>query len=126
MPDIDHTYGEDLSVSANGDLLVADSVDLSEQRILRRLLTNLQDYIWQPDYGAGLPQKVGDPFDVSTINAIIVGQMYLEDTVARNPSPQITVESFANGMFVSILYTEQDSGQDVTLGFPLTQQGLNG
>jgi hypothetical protein len=126
MPDIDHTFGGDLSISANGDLLTADSVVLSEERVLRRLLTNPGDYIWQPNYGAGLPQKVGDPFDLSTINAIVTGQMFLEATVARDPQPDIEVDSFPNGMFVDIEYTEQDSGLSVTLSFPVGQQGLNG
>jgi hypothetical protein len=126
MPDLDHTYGSDLSISANGDLLTADSIALSEERVLRRLLTNLQDYIWQPDYGAGLPEKVGDPFDVSTINAIIVGQMFLEQSVARDPAPVITVQSFPNGMFANIAYTEQDSGFPVVLNLPIPQQGANG
>src|ERR1700760_4816673 len=125
MPDIDHTFGGDLSISANGDLLTADTVELSEQRVLRRLLTNLGDYIWQGDYGAGLPEKVGDPFDVSTINAIIVGQMFLEDSVARNPPPVIDVSSFPNGMFVDIAYDEKDPQHPAVLSFPVPQ-GANG
>ena len=75
MPDVYHVFGSDLVVSANGDLLTADTVNLSQQRVLRRLLTNPNDYIWQPTYGAGLPQKVGDPFDVATIDSIITAQM---------------------------------------------------
>lgn len=126
MPDLAHEFGNDLQISANGDLATADSVTLSQQRVIRRLLTNAQDYIWQPDYGAGLPQKVGDPFDVSTIKAIVTGQMYLEASVARDPIPVIDVQSFPNGMFVKINYTEQDSGFPAILNFPVTQQGLNG
>jgi hypothetical protein len=126
MPDLDHTFSGDLSISANGDLATADSVALSEERVLRRLLTNPGDYIWQPKYGAGLPQKIGDPFDVSTINAIITGQMFLEATVSRDPQPTINVQSFPNGMFVDIEYTEQDSGFDATLSFPVSSQGNNG
>lgn len=126
MPCLSHIYGEDLVVSANGDLLTADSVELSQQRILRRLYTNQQDYIWQPTYGAGLPQKIGSPFDVSTIEAIVTSQMYLEASVVRDPPPVVDVELFPNGMFVNITYTEADSGDPAVLSFPVTATGSNG
>lgn len=126
MPDLSHVFGEDLVISANGDLLTSDSVELSQQRVLRRLLTNLQDYIWNATYGAGLPQKIGDPFDVATISAIVTGQMNLEESVVRDPPPQIEVDSFPNGMFVKITYTEADSGQPAVLNFPVTNPGTNG
>jgi hypothetical protein len=121
MPDIAHVYGGDLAVSANGDLLLTDSVDLSNQRILRRLLTNPGDYIWHPEYGAGLPKMIGMPIDVDSVKAIIVSQIFLEATVQRSPQPIITVQSFPNGMFVQITYTEADSGQTVTLSFDVNQ-----
>jgi hypothetical protein len=126
MPDLAHTFGSDLVVSANGDLLTADSVVLSEQRVLRRLLTNPQDYIWQPNYGAGMPQKIGLPFDVATIEAIVAAQMCLEESVVRSPPPEIDVASFPNGMFVDISYTEADSSLPAVLNFQVSPQGLNG
>lgn len=104
-------------VSANGDLLLVDSVDLSNQRILRRLLTNPGDYIWHPDYGAGLPAMIGMPVDVDTVKAIITAQIFLEATVMRTPPPVITVQPFPNGIFVEIDYTETDSGLRTTLSF---------
>ena len=126
MPDISHQFGSDLVVSANGDLLTADSVNLSEQRVLRRLLTNPKDYIWQPTYGAGMPQRIGLPFDVETIEAIVSPQMCLEESVVRSPPPEVDVASFPNGMFVDISYTEADSGLPAVLNFPVSPQGLNG
>jgi hypothetical protein len=126
MPDVFHQFGSDLVISANGDLLTADSVQLSEQRVLRRLLTNPQDYIWQPNYGAGLPRKIGDPFDVATIEAIVSGQMCLEESVVRSPPPDVEVASFPNGMFVDIAYTEADSGLPAVLNFPVTSTNTNG
>jgi hypothetical protein len=126
MPDIFHVWGSDVVASANGDLLTADSVNLSQQMVLRRLLTNPGDYIWQPQYGAGLPRKIGDPFDVSTINAIVVGQMYLEASVVRDPPPEIDVAAFPNGMFIDIAYTEADSGLPAVLSFPVTPTDTNG
>jgi hypothetical protein len=122
-PDVAHTYSEDLVVSANGDLLTVSSVAESEQRVLRRLFTNPGDYIWQPGYGAGLPAKIGDPFDVATIESIVQSQMFLEESVVRTPPPDIEVASFPNGMSVDISYVEADSGDDVTLSFPVTANG---
>lgn len=121
MPDIAHYFGADLSASANGDLLTADSVLLSQQNVLRRLLTNPGDYIWHPDYGAGLPAMIGKPIDVPTVTAIIQGQMFLEDSVVRSPAPVITVTPIANGMFVSIKYTEADSQQTASLQFSVNK-----
>lgn len=126
MPCLHHVFGQDLVVSANGDLLTAESVPLSEQRVLRRLLTNPLDYIWQPGYGAGLAQKIGDPFDVTTIKGIVVSQMFLEESVVRTPPPEVDVASFPNGMAIDIVFTESDSREQGTLSFPVGQVGLNG
>jgi hypothetical protein len=117
MPDIAHIWGGDLQVSANGDLLLVDSINESNQRILHRLLTNPGDYIWHPEYGAGLPKMIGLPIDVESLKAIVTSQIFLEATVLRDPPPDITVSSFPNGMYVSIKYTEADSGLPTTLSF---------
>jgi hypothetical protein len=121
-----HQFGSDLLPSANGDLLTVDSVLESQQRVIRRLMTNAGDYIWQPTYGAGLPAKIGDPFDVATIESIVQSQMYLEDSVVRTPPPDVEVASFPNGMYVDISYTEADSNQDASLSFPVTPASNNG
>jgi hypothetical protein len=126
MSDAYHNYNQDLVASANGDLLTANSLLESEQRVLGRLMTNPADYIWQPTYGAGLPAKIGDPFDVATIESIVQSQMYLEDSVVRTPAPDVEVASFPNGMYVDISYTEADSNQDAVLSFPVTPVGSDG
>ena len=71
MTDAFHYFGSDLSLSATGDLLTADGLDESQQRVLRRLLTNQQDYLWQPTYGAGLPSYIGLPLDQAALSALI-------------------------------------------------------
>jgi hypothetical protein len=123
MSELFHQFGSDLVASANGDLLTVDSLLESEQRVLRRLMTNAGDYIWQPNYGASLPAKIGDPFDVATIESIVQSQMFLEDSVVRTPPPDVEVASFPNGMYVDISYTEADSDQDAALSFPVTPVG---
>jgi hypothetical protein len=126
MSDAWHQYNGDLLASANGDLLTVDSLLESEQRVLRRLMTNPTDYIWHPEYGAGLPAKIGDPFDVATIESIVQSQMFLEDSVVRTPPPDVEVASFPNGMYVDISYTEADSDQDAVVSFPVTPVGSDG
>ncbi|MGN6536402.1 MAG: hypothetical protein ACTHKQ_11825, partial [Mesorhizobium sp.] len=78
MPDLDQLWGEDLSVSASGDIATVDGDSLTTQRILRRLMTSPGDYIWNPTYGAGLPQRIGSPDNVLLISSIIRSQIALE------------------------------------------------
>jgi hypothetical protein len=110
----------DFIVSASGGLLMADGVDLSNQRIVRRLCTAVQGYIWHLDYGAGLPQRIGRPGDVTRIAAIVRAQIALEATVAASPSPTISVDEDPNdlgGFYITINYTEAATGEPVTLSF---------
>lgn len=70
MPTLYLDQGEDFALSSSGGLKLADGWEEIRQRILRRLHTNPQsvlddrslvaaDYYFHPDYGAGLPRKVG-------------------------------------------------------------------
>jgi hypothetical protein len=120
MADIGHFFSGDLQLGATGDLLVVDSVLESQQRILRRLLTNPQDYIWHPDYGAGLPGKIGLPLDESALDSLIRSQMFLEESVVQNPAPQVITSLIPNGIDVQIQYVEADSSQPTTLSFDVT------
>jgi hypothetical protein len=120
MADAGHYFSGDLQVSATGDLLVADSVLESQQRILRRLLTNATDYLWQPDYGAGLPATIGEPLDEAAMDTLIRSQMYREESVSQNPAPQIITTPIPNGIYVQIQYVEIDSGKPATLSFDVT------
>ena len=121
MPDLFHYFSGDLAASANGDLLTADSITLSQQSVLRRLLTNPGDYIWHPEYGAGLPKMIGQTIDVPTVQGIVRAQMFLEASVVRTPAPVINVTPIAGGMFLSIQYIEADSQQTATLAFNVTK-----
>ncbi len=120
MPDLDHTIGSDLSLSASGDLLTADGLVLSQERVLRRLLTNPDDYLWHPEYGGGLPGKVGQTADVPAITAVIRSQMALEATVQQNPIPEVDVTMIASGIAANIQYIETDSGLSSLLSFDVS------
>jgi phage baseplate assembly protein W len=121
MTDAAHYFTNDLTLSATGGLHVADSVLLSQQRILRRLMTNPGDYIWEPAYGAGLPQYIGSKLDIVAMTALIRSQMYMEASVQQQPEPQITVTPIQNGIFVNIKYVEVDSGLPAVLSFDVTE-----
>jgi hypothetical protein len=120
MNDAFLTWGSDLQVNATGDIALASDLDLSQQRILRRLLTNLQDYIWQPDYGAGLGGFVGQPASGPIIEATIRNQMLLESTVLRAPPPTVSVLVQPNSqVFADIAYVESTSSNLQYLSFAL-------
>ncbi len=121
MADVGHYFSGDLGLSATGDLQAVDSVLESQQRILRRLMTNPGDYIWEPNYGAGLPQYIGRKLDLDAMTALIKSQMYLEESVQQQPEPQITVTPIPNGIFVQIWYIEIDSGRQAALSFDVTE-----
>ena len=120
MADAGHFFSGDLQLGATGDLLAVDSVLESQQRVLRRLLTNQQDYIWEPGYGAGLPAQIGMPLNEAELDALIRSQMFLEDSVVQNPAPQIVTSQIPNGIDVQIQYVEADSSQPATLSFNVT------
>ena len=117
MNDIYQYFGTDLTPSATGDLQPVASTTRGQQRILRRLLTNPGDYIWHPDYGAGLPSYVGSVIDVRQMNSLIRGQILLEDSVAKTPEPVIDVQAIQGGMTVSIQYNDANSNTPQTLSF---------
>lgn len=121
LTDLDHYIGSDLSVSGTGDLQGATDTLRGQQRILRRLLTNPGEYIFHPDYGAGLPRYVGQIADTSQIRALVRGQVLIEEAVARSPAPEIDVTAIPSaaggGFAIAIRYTDAASGQPVTLSF---------
>jgi hypothetical protein len=120
MTDCYHYFSSDLTLSANGDLLTADGVEESQERVLRRLLTNQPDYLWQPAYGAGLPGYIGQPHDQPTLTALIKAQMYLEADVSHDPEPQIILQQIPNGISAQITYMSIQTGDPVLLSFDLT------
>lgn len=118
MPDLSHFYGADLSVGATGDLATVDGTALGQQRVLRRLLTNPGDYLWNPGYGAGLGQFVGQPVNVGRIRSVIRSQIFQEAAVARTPEPTIDIAATPGGAItVAIAYADASSGATQTLTF---------
>lgn len=120
MSDISHLWANDLAIGPTGDIALASGDGLTQQRVLRRLLTSIGDYIWQLTYGAGLPGMVGQPENSAAIKAIIRSQIFNEPSVATTPEPTITVTADQSGStYVSILYVDAQSGATQVLSFPL-------
>lgn len=133
MSELHHYWGEDLSVSATGDLLVADVSKSGEQRVLRRLLTNPNltaasgdvqasgDYTFHQEYGAGLPRLVGRPVDLAGATSLISAQMALEEVVSQSPAPQVDVTTITDGMNAVIRYNDAATASPVVLDFDVTK-----
>ncbi len=120
MPDADHFFGEDLSVSASGDIALVDGDDLTTQRIIRRLSTAVHGYLFHLDYGAGLPQRIGDILDIDLISGVIRTQIRLEASVAKIPAPEITITEIEDGVSVYIKFYSAITGQQTSLSFDTT------
>lgn len=123
MTDVFHQWGSDLALGPTGDLAVVSGTLLGQQRLLRRLLTNPGDYMWQLDYGAGLGQFVGSPASPLHIRAVVRSQVFKETAVARAPEPLIDVDPLRPGsdtsVYVHLRYCDSKSGQTQQLQFPV-------
>lgn len=126
--DIDHWYGNDISESSTGDLGSVTGVTKGRQRVLRRLLTNPAetspegdqlppDYIWHPDYGAGLGRFIGRAGQQVEAVGRIRSQMLMESCVAQEPAPEISVQFLSDGLAVDVRYTDSETGDTVILSF---------
>jgi phage baseplate assembly protein W len=126
MPDIFHQWGGDLSLSLTGGIALADGTTLTRQRLLRRLMTNPGDYIWHPDYGAGLGRFVGRPADINAnlIASLVRQQCALESTIARVPEPSVTIRVDPSGTVgLRIAYVDAATAAPQTLSFDYDPSG---
>ena len=120
MADVWHEFGSDLTVAPSGDIATSGGSNLSQQRILRRLLTNPGDYIWQLDYGAGLGRFVGQPAAAQRIQGVLRAQLFAEPSVARSPEPAIDISADDAGVVaVQIRYSDATNFSTQLLYFTL-------
>ena len=117
LSDLYQWYGGDVSSSATGDLQTVTGGVRSQQRIIRRLCTNPGDYIFHPEYGGGLPRKIGSNASTSEIKAIVQSQLKLEDSILQLPAPIVTITPITNGMQIQIQYTDALTRKPVLLSF---------
>jgi hypothetical protein len=111
MSDVYLEWNADFIVSPSGGLLLVDGNDYARQRLERRLFTAVNGYVWHPEYGAGLPQKIGDPWSVEQIQAIVSSQVVMEASVAPSPPPQTRAAEIVPGLVsIDISYTFAQTG----------------
>lgn len=120
LSDVYHWFGGDLGVASSGDLAGVQTNTRSQQRVVRRLMTNPGEYLPHPTYGAGLGRYVGASATDAEIIGLILGQMRLEASVAQNPAPQVTLQRIPNGLTVSVAYQSLPDRQPVALKFDVT------
>lgn len=117
--DLHLEWAGDLVVSSTGDLLACQDFNLLTQRIIRRLITNPKDIIFEPAYGVGVGRYIDEGLNqdlYAQIRRRIIEQVYKEDIVARNPEPEITFQDDINGLFVSLkIWTRDNRQHDLTL-----------
>jgi len=122
--DLQLTWGGDLESGPSGDFALMTGLPAVTQRVLRRLLTGTGDYIWNPKYGAGLAEYVGQPTAAGQIDATVRTQMRLETAVARFPAPTVTIPNqLANGLGVFellIQYQDAATKQTATVSVAMT------
>jgi hypothetical protein len=121
MADVSLEWHDDFEPDATGDLLVVDGDDEVRQRLERRLFTAVQGYVWHPEYGAGLPQKIGSVLSVADIKSVVAQQLALEASVAPNPPAQLTVAASPNEPgLVAIGIQYWDAATGVSVSFTIT------
>lgn len=121
MTDVALEWGGDFQISSTGGLLLVDGDVEVRQRLERRLFTAVHGHVWHPEYGAGLPQKIGGVLSVSDIQPIVASQLALEQSVAPSPPPVLTVTTSSNqpsSVMIGIQYTDAVTG--VTVSFSIT------
>jgi hypothetical protein len=120
MADLFQWFGNDLVAASNGDLQVIEGTVKGEQAVVRRLMTPVLSYIWEPGYGAGLGQYIGNAASAAAIQGVIRSQLYLEASVSQNPTPTISVTPISNGFNVVIQYVDAQTGAPAVLNFSVT------
>jgi phage baseplate assembly protein W len=117
LGDISHVFGNDIDLSASGDFLYV--TDETQQHVIKRLLTALGADIWDTSYGAGLGLVVGQPVDVNAIKNIIFSQIFNEASVAKFPTPDISVNQENSTVSVTISYSDSSTQQTRVVSFTL-------
>lgn len=112
----------DFIIAADGDLALIDGDVEVRQRLERRLFTAVKGYLWHPEYGAGLPQKIGTVLSVEQIRAVCNTQLNMEASVAPSPPAQLTVSASPNepdNIMIGIQYWDAVTGVSVSFNITL-------
>jgi hypothetical protein len=120
MSDAYISWGGYLQIGANGDLLTTTGPALTQQRAIRRLLTNPGSYIWNLTYGAGIARFIGQPNQPNQVSALVAVQLALESTIATSPVPSGVVTTASTGVTtLTVSYTPISTGTATTISQPV-------
>jgi len=120
MTELFHQWGGDLALTAGGDLALASGTTEGRQRVLRRILTNPGNYVFDPPYGGGAQALVGSLATPQAVEAAMRSQMLQEQAVAQAPTPAVAVTPIPNGLNISIKYSDAQTGDPALLTFSIT------
>lgn len=116
MADLQMGWSGDLSTSPTGDLAIVEGPPVGTERLLRRLMTNPGDYIWHPEYGAGLGRFVGRPVQPAEIEALVRLQTVAESAIAQTPEPVISIQPDPAGrLYLQIRYADAVTSTSASL-----------
>lgn len=121
MTDIFLEWTRDFQPDPTGDLMVVDGDVEVRQRLERRLFTAVKGYVWHPNYGAGLPQKIGSVLSVEEIRSVVAAQLAQEASVAPFPPAILGVAASPNQpslITISIQYF--DAVAKISVSFTIT------
>jgi hypothetical protein len=118
MQDVNHWYSGDTLLSVTGDLSVSSPIVSTQQRIIRRILTNPvskdgpPDYIFAPNYGCGAAKYIGETINkLKELQKTILNQVILEPGVSTNPFPKVVLNTDNTVLFIKIMYVDITTGE---------------
>ncbi|GBR46408.1 hypothetical protein [Gluconobacter roseus] len=114
---LSHVFGNDLVLDSGG-LGTVSGTELTRQSLLRRLLTVPGDYIWQLDYGVGLPLMVGQVIAPEAMESVIQAQVQADAGVDSSQAVTVTVTDEESGVCrCNVSHVDAGSGQQQSLSF---------
>lgn len=111
----------DFMPDSTGGLRMIDGDEEVRQRLQRRLFTAVKGYVWHPEYGAGLPQKIGSLLSVEQIKSVVRSQLAMEASVAPFPPAVLSVGTAPNRpdmIVIGIQYYDNKASR--TVSFSIT------
>jgi phage baseplate assembly protein W len=96
----DLRFGEDFSITPQGDFALIEGVDNVKQALLHRLLTTKGTLVHRPEYGVGIKNYLGAPLDFETQRQLAVQMQaqFLNDLRVAGVNT-IQIEQDENNLF---------------------------
>jgi phage baseplate assembly protein W len=116
--DFSLSWGGDFNLSPTAGLELISGAALTQQRLVRRLLTNPGDYLEDLTYGAGLGRYVGQPVNAAAIQGMISTQALLEESVLAVTSVTIATDNGLGLVSATIAYTASNAAGTQFLTVP--------